>query len=70
MLGVTTNPLHTPADEVMREVAEQMGVGGDLPAHAGRRVLRRPGEGRPTVPDPFFGGEGPERNPCRTAASA
>src|SRR6188472_308179 len=33
MLGVVPNPLHTPADEVMRQVAEQMGVGG----RSGRR---------------------------------
>ncbi|HLS46309.1 MAG TPA: NAD(P)-binding protein, partial [Ornithinicoccus sp.] len=27
MLGVVTNPTHTPSDEVLRQVAEEMGVG-------------------------------------------
>ena len=35
------NPTVTPRDEAMQAVAEQMGVGAHLPAHPGRRVLRR-----------------------------
>lgn len=62
MLGVTKNPTMTPADEIMKAVADDLGVGhtfsltpvgvyfGDGPgAHA---------------PDPFFGGAGPERVGC------
>ena len=62
MLGVTENPDMTPADELMREVADDMGVG-----HTFRRtpvgVLfgDRPDE---TVADPFFGGAGPVRTTC------
>ena len=41
MLGVVENPLHTPADEVMQQVADEMGVGRHLPPDPGRRVLRR-----------------------------
>ena len=51
----------------MREVADADGRGGDLPADAGRRVLRRPGPDAVATPspDPYFGGAGPDRNPCR-----
>ncbi len=41
MLGVVENPLRTPSDEVMEQVAKDMGV-GNVPPHAGRGVLRRP----------------------------
>lgn len=62
MLGVVENPDMTPADELMREVAYDMGVGdtfrrtpvgvlfGDKPDQA--------------VPDPYFGGAGPTRTTC------
>ncbi len=66
MLGVVSNPLHTPADEVMRQVAEQMGVGETFrPTPVG--VFFGGPESRPAQAeaDPFFGGEGPDRNPCR-----
>ena len=66
MLGVTVNPLHTPADEVMREVAEQMGVGETFRPTPVGVFFGGPGEApADTVPDPYFGGEGPARNPCR-----
>ncbi|GAA1955760.1 GMC family oxidoreductase [Amycolatopsis minnesotensis] len=62
MLGVTENPLTTEADEVLKEVADEMGIG-----HTYRRtpvgVLF--GEPGARVPDPFFGGAGPERRACR-----
>jgi cholesterol oxidase len=61
MLGVTTQPSMTPADVVIRRVAEDMGVG-----HTFRRTpvgvfFGTPGE---TVPDPYFGGAGPDRTGC------
>ncbi|WP_091670938.1 GMC oxidoreductase [Amycolatopsis marina] len=65
MLGVTENPATTPADRVLREVAEDMGIG-----HTYRRTPvgvffgppgTRQGE---SVADPFFGGAGPERRTC------
>jgi cholesterol oxidase len=66
MLGVTLNPLHTPADEVMREVAEQMGVGDTFRPTPVGVFFGGPGEvPSDTISDPFFGGEGPDRNPCR-----
>ena len=65
MLGVVENPLHTPSDEVMQQVAEDMGV-GDTFHHTPVGVFfggpdATPGE---EVADPFFGGAGPARNAC------
>ncbi|MBF6098684.1 GMC family oxidoreductase [Nocardia cyriacigeorgica] len=65
MLGVTTNPATTPSDRILREVADELGVGhtyrqtpvGVLFGGAGAR----PGQ---QVPDPFFGGAGPARRTC------
>ncbi len=65
MLGVTTYPGSTPADELMRQVADEMGVGDSFhPTPVG--VLfggpgQAPGE---DVADPFFGGTGPGRRTC------
>ncbi|MGN0063957.1 MAG: GMC family oxidoreductase N-terminal domain-containing protein [Nocardioides sp.] len=70
MLGVVTNPRHTPSDEVMQQVAEEMGVGESF-HHApvgvffGHGEGAGLGEGGERVADPYFGGEGPERNACR-----
>jgi cholesterol oxidase len=62
MLGVTVYPHVTPADTVMREVAEKMGVGGTF-HHTPVGVFfgADPGE---TTADPYFGGAGPERSGC------
>ena len=66
MLGVTTNPTTTPADEIFREVAEEMGVGDTVvPTPVGVFY----GEPGVTVPDPFFGGAGPERTGCTECGS-
>jgi cholesterol oxidase len=51
MLGTTRNPRITRPDEVLREVGEEIGRRGDW----------HPGV---TVPDPYFGGEGPPRTGC------
>jgi cholesterol oxidase len=66
MLGVVQNPTITPADEVMRSVAEDMGVGHTFTltpvgVFFGRDGKQEPGQ---TVPDPYFGGAGPERSGC------
>ncbi|MFC7544916.1 FAD-dependent oxidoreductase [Plantactinospora sp. GCM10030261] len=61
MLGVTTYPMTTSADRAMRAVADRMGVGGTFhPTPVGVH-LGRPGE---VVPDPYFGGAGPDRTGC------
>ncbi|MGZ4429790.1 MAG: GMC family oxidoreductase N-terminal domain-containing protein [Nocardioidaceae bacterium] len=65
MLGVVENPLRTAADDVMEKVANDMGVGETFhPTPVGvffGGPAQSPGE---PVPDPYFGGAGPDRNPC------
>jgi cholesterol oxidase len=66
MLGVTENPTMTPSDEVIRQVAEEMGAGHTFrPARVGvffgRDGRQEPGT---EAPDPFFGGAGPRRRGC------
>ncbi|HEV7422775.1 MAG TPA: GMC family oxidoreductase [Mycobacterium sp.] len=66
MLGVVMNPTFTDADRIIKEVADDMGVGDTfVPTPVG--VFFGPdGEKAPgkTVPDPYFGGAGPERTGC------
>ncbi|MDT0450698.1 GMC family oxidoreductase [Streptomyces hesseae] len=72
MLGVRINPTTTPSDVHLKAAAEKMGVGdtfhmapvgvffGDGRDGDGERRAR-PGE---EVPDPYFGGAGPDRRAC------
>jgi cholesterol oxidase len=61
MLGVVTNPTLTPSDEVLKSVADDLGVGDTFhPTQVGV-FFGAPGE---TVPDPYFGGAGPDRAGC------
>jgi cholesterol oxidase len=63
MLGVTTNPRTTPADEVIREVAGDMGVGETFhPTDVG--VFFNEDDPGTEVDDPYFGGAGPRRSGC------
>jgi cholesterol oxidase len=66
MLGVVTNPTFTDADRIMKEVADDMGVGDTfVPTPVG--VFFGPGGTKTPgkrVPDPYFGGAGPERTGC------
>jgi cholesterol oxidase len=61
MLGVATYDEDDPADDFLREYAEEIGVGG---TYAKTRVGVFLGEAGKTVPDPFFGGAGPDRTGC------
>jgi cholesterol oxidase len=66
MLGVLQNPTMTPSDEVMKRVAEEMGVGetfdmARVGVFFGRNGRKEPGT---EVGDPFFGGAGPSRRGC------
>ncbi len=61
MLGVVTNPHLTPADTVIREVAEEMGVGDTVVPTPVGVYFGEPGR---TVADPYFGGVGPARTGC------
>ncbi|GGR84520.1 cholesterol oxidase [Micromonospora fulviviridis] len=66
MLGVTTYPIDTGADRAMRAVAERMGVGHTFHATPVGVHIGRPGE---RVPDPYFGGVGPDRTGCSHCGS-
>jgi cholesterol oxidase len=61
MLGVADYEGMTPADELLREYGEEIGV-GDTFKHT--RVGIFFGEPGKEVPDPYFGGEGPPRSGC------
>ena len=67
MLGVVTNPCEGPVEEVMRRAAEDMGVpetfrktpvGVFFDTEEGAHAQGT------TVPDPYFGGAGPDRSTC------
>ncbi len=66
MLGVVKNPTFTDADRVMKEVADDMGVGDTFVATPVGVFFGPDGEKAPgkTVPDPYFGGAGPARTGC------
>lgn len=61
MLGVVQNPHMTPADEVIKSVAEDMGVGETFIQTPVGVFFGEPGK---TVEDPYFGGAGPARTGC------
>ena len=66
MLGVTRNPTMTPTDEVVKQVADQMGVGQTFRLAPVGVFFGRDGRKEPGVEadDPFFGGAGPHRRGC------
>ena len=61
MLGRTVNPTTTRPDQVLREVAEDMGVASSFRLTPVGVFFGEPGK---EVPDPYFGGEGPPRRGC------
>ncbi len=61
MLGATTNPRLWKADEVLREIATERGTQATFRATEVGVFFGAEGE---TVPDPYFGGEGPARIGC------
>ncbi len=64
MLGVAANPRLWPADHVLRDIAEEMGVGHTFrPTEVGV-FFGDPGHEGEEVPDPFFHGLGPPRKGC------
>ncbi|HJQ48195.1 MAG TPA: GMC family oxidoreductase [Amycolatopsis sp.] len=66
MLGVVTNPTVTPSDEVMRQVADDMGVADSYHPTPVGVYFGEPGKG---AEDPFFGGAGPRRTGCTECGS-
>jgi len=64
MLGVTQNAILGPADHLLKRTAEATGCGATFyPTRVG---IFQPGDAAAgcVFPDPFFDGEGPERNAC------
>lgn len=66
MLGVVQNPTTTPSDLEMKRLAEQFGKADTFTPTPVGVFFGRDGKQEPgrTVPDPFFGGAGPERTGC------
>ena len=66
MLGVVTNPTFTDADRIMKEVADDMGVGDTFVPTPVGVFFGTDGEKMPgkRVEDPYFGGAGPARTGC------
>jgi cholesterol oxidase len=61
VLGVTPVPFTTPADRVLRGVAEDLGVADTYHPTDVAVWFGKPGE---RVADPYFGGLGPDRTGC------
>jgi cholesterol oxidase len=61
MLGVTRSKILSPADEVLRDVAEDLQCGHTFRLQDVGVFF---GEPEKTVPDPFFDGAGPDRTGC------
>lgn len=61
MLGVTVHEDDDPADQLLRELGEELGVADTYRKTPVGVYLDNPGE---TVPDPYFEGAGPERTGC------
>jgi cholesterol oxidase len=61
MLGVVVHDDDDPADQLLRELGEHLGVGDTYQKTPVGIYFGEPGE---TVADPYFGGEGPDRTGC------
>lgn len=61
MLGVAPNPRRWPADDVLQAVAGEFGL---AESQTPTDVAVYFGEAGVSAPDPYFGGEGPERSGC------
>lgn len=61
MLGVVTNPCEGVVEEVMTKAAADLGVADTVRKTPVGIYFGEPGK---VVPDPFFGGAGPERSGC------
>ena len=64
VLGATPNPRLWYADEKMKEIADELGKGDTFKPTEVGVFFGDPDQEGHTVPDPYFGGEGPERAGC------
>lgn len=68
MLGVNQVPINQPTDDLFRELAAEFGV-PETYTKTNVGVFFGDGEKGKTVPDPYFGGAGPERTSCKHCGS-
>ncbi len=61
MLGVVSNPCEGPVEQIMRQTAEDLGVGETFRKTPVGVFFGKPGE---QVADPYFDGAGPARTGC------
>ncbi|HEY8789397.1 MAG TPA: GMC family oxidoreductase N-terminal domain-containing protein, partial [Actinopolymorphaceae bacterium] len=61
MLGVVTNPCDGPVEQIMRQTADDLGVGDTFTKTPVGVFFGKPDE---RVADPYFGGAGPDRTGC------
>jgi cholesterol oxidase len=64
MLGVARNPHLWFADDKLKEIAQELGRGDTFEATQVGVFFGQAGQEGKTVPDPYFGGEGPARAGC------
>lgn len=64
MLGVTPNVHLTPVDEIVRDIAREWGREHTFRPTDVAIFFGQPGQAGQTVPDPYFGGDGPPRAGC------
>jgi cholesterol oxidase len=64
MLGVTPNPRRWPADEVLQQIADDMGQGHTFHPTEVAVFFGEPGQEGEPVPDPYFDGQGLPRQGC------
>jgi len=65
MMGVVENRILGPADHILKRAAETIGMGHTF--YRTHVSILQPEQGEPegkTCPDPYFGGDGPERATC------
>lgn len=66
MLGVATVDFEADGDRILCELGEHLGAGN---SYTHTRVGVFFGESGKTIPDPYFGGKGPERTGCTRCGS-
>jgi cholesterol oxidase len=64
MLGVTPNPRFWPADQLLKDIAAELGTADTWRPTSVGTYFGEPGHEGEEVPDPYFGGEGPPRRGC------
>ncbi len=64
MLGATPNPCLWESDQVLNEIATELGAENTFQPVEVSVFFGEHGQEGQEVPDPYFGGEGPARNAC------